>query len=56
MSTKSKIAAIATLATLVAAPALALDQDTEWPDPEPTPPGERPMSEIVIELRADERY
>jgi prevent-host-death family protein len=34
---------------------LALDQDTEWPDPEPTPPGERPMSEIVIEMRADER-
>ena len=28
MSTKSKIAVIATLATLVAAPAFALDQDT----------------------------
>ncbi len=35
---------------------LALDQDTEWPDPEPTPLGELPMSEIVIEMRADERY
>src|SRR5215510_42976 len=30
---------------------LALDRDDEWPDPEPTPPGERPMSEIVIEMR-----
>jgi prevent-host-death family protein len=38
--------------TLVPAP----DQDTEWPDPEPTPAGERPMSEIVIEMREDERY
>jgi prevent-host-death family protein len=38
--------------TLVLAP----DQDDEWPDPEPTPPGERPMSEIVIEMREDERY
>jgi prevent-host-death family protein len=38
--------------TLVLAP----DQDTEWPDPEPTPSGEKPMSEIVIEMRADERY
>ena len=28
MSTKSKIAAIATLATLIAAPAFALDEDT----------------------------
>jgi prevent-host-death family protein len=36
--------------------ALAPDQNTEWPDPELTPPGERPMSEIVIEMRADERY
>jgi prevent-host-death family protein len=35
---------------------LALDQDNEWPDPEPMPPGERPMSEIVIEMRADERH
>jgi prevent-host-death family protein len=34
---------------------LALDQDSAWPDPEPTPHGERPMSEIVIEMRADER-
>lgn len=38
--------------TLVLAP----DQDTEWPDPEPTPDGQRPMSEIVIEMRSDERY
>ncbi len=38
--------------TLVLAP----DQDSEWPDPEPRPPEERPMSEIVIEMRADERY
>jgi prevent-host-death family protein len=35
---------------------LAPDQDTEWPDPEPARPGERPMSEIVSEMRADERY
>jgi prevent-host-death family protein len=35
---------------------LALDRDDEWPDPEPTSPGDRPMSEIVIEMRADERY
>jgi prevent-host-death family protein len=35
---------------------LAPDPDTEWPDPEPAAPGERPMSEIVIEMRADERY
>lgn len=38
--------------TLVLAP----DQDDEWPDPEPTPPEERPMSEVVIDMRADERY
>jgi len=37
--------------TLVPAP----DQHSEWPDPEPARPGERPMSEIVIEMRADER-
>jgi prevent-host-death family protein len=42
---------LATEGTLILAP----DQDTEWPDPEPAPPGERPMSEIVIEMRADER-
>jgi prevent-host-death family protein len=35
---------------------VALDQDTDWPDPEPAPLGDRPMSEIVIEMRADERY
>jgi prevent-host-death family protein len=35
---------------------LALDRDGEWPDPEPTSQGDRPMSEIVIEMRADERY
>lgn len=35
---------------------LAPDRDADWPDPEPTQPGERPMSEIVIEMRADERY
>ena len=34
----------------------APDQGTEWPDPEPARPGERPMSEIVTEMRADERY
>lgn len=38
--------------TLVLAP----DEDDEWPDPEPTPPEERPMSEVVIDMRADERY
>lgn len=38
--------------TLVLAP----DQDEMWPDPEPALPGERPMSDIVIEMRADERY
>jgi hypothetical protein len=43
---------LVTEGTLVLAP----DQDSEWPDPVPTPEGERPMSEIVIELRADERY
>jgi prevent-host-death family protein len=43
---------LVTEGTLVLAP----DQDSEWPDPVPTPHGERPMSEIVIELRADERY
>jgi prevent-host-death family protein len=35
--------------------ALAPDADAAWPDPEPTPPGQRPMSEIVSEMRADER-
>lgn len=35
---------------------LAPDAETEWPEPEPARPGERPMSEIVIEMRADERY
>lgn len=34
----------------------ALDLDARWPDPEPMPPGERPMSEVVIEMRADERH
>jgi prevent-host-death family protein len=38
--------------TLVLAP----DQNTEWPEPEPTPLGERAMSDIVIEMRADERH
>jgi hypothetical protein len=37
--------------TLVLAP----DQSTDWPGPEPTPPGERPMSEIVIQMRPEER-
>lgn len=35
---------------------LAPDQSDDWPDPEPTPPGERPMSEVVIDMRADERF
>jgi len=34
----------------------AQDRDLEWPEPEPARPGERPMSEIVAEMREDERY
>ena len=49
MSATERLAADGTLV-------LAADQDTEWPDPEPARPGEKPMSEIVIEMRADERY
>ncbi len=49
MSVTERLAAEGTLI-------LAPDQDTEWPDPEPARPGERPMSEIVIEMRADERH
>jgi len=49
MSVTERLAAEGTLI-------LAPDQDTEWPEPAPAPPEERPMSEIVIEMRADERY